>query len=624
MCGIVGAVFDPGRGPRRELGTRAARAALATRGPDGWDQLEEPGLYFGHARLAIIDVSDAGAQPMASACGRYVIVFNGEIYNFREVRERLGGGIPWRSQSDTETILQAFARWGVGCVSRFHGMFAFAIWDRAERRLTLVRDRLGVKPLYYAHDGSLFAFASRPRALVGLVPGVGREPDRQAVRFYLEAGYVPAPLSFHAGVKKLGPGQFLEFDGRETRVETWWSLDPVPVQPALARASEEDLLDELEALVERSVRWRLVSDVPVGAFLSGGIDSSLVAAMMARNTAAPIRTFTIGFDDPAFDESAHAAAVARHLGAQHVCERLTADDLLSLMPVFVEHYDEPFFDYSAFPVMAVSRLASRSVKVSLSGDGGDEAFGGYHYYRIARALGPALRLPGVLRRTIACGAARLPGRGRLLGHALSRQSSPSAFAFSRGVIKDATDIFAPSLLDGTSSLSDLFEQRAAGFAAGIGAAEQAMRLDVAYTLPDDYLQKVDVGSMAFSLEARDPLLEHTIFEWAARLPLRWKIRGRTNKYLLRQLAYRLVPRELLDRPKRGFGVPMGRWLREGLRGWGEDLLADPHAMTRLELDPEAVRRLWRTHQSGVRDAHTALWAVLVLLQFDRAAEGRGR
>jgi len=623
MCGIAGVVSDPARAPDASA-AGALRRTLTTRGPDGWGELAEPGVFLGHARLAIIDVSEAAAQPMCSHCGRYVIVFNGEIYNFRELREALGADLPWQTRSDTETLLQAWVSWGVECLPRLHGMFAFAIWDRSERSLTLVRDRLGVKPLYYLESAGTFAFASRPSALAALVPEVGLTPDRQALRSYLEAGYIPAPGAFHSQIRKLGPGRRLKVQGGRATVSTWWTLDDVAVDARLERVPEAELLEELEHLVERSVRWRLVSDVPLGAFLSGGIDSSLVAALMARNASQPVRTFTIGFDDTGFDESRYAKEVAAHIGAQHSCETMHADDLLSLMPTFCEQYDEPFYDYSAFPVMAVSRLASRSVKVSLSGDGGDEAFGGYHYYRIAAGMGHAHRLPAPLRYATGRAMQRLPGSLRLLGHALERRSTAASFAFARSVIKDASGILAPSLLADTESLAEIFERRASRFPASLNAAEQAMRLDIEYTLPDDYLQKVDVGSMAFSLEARDPLLDHSIFEWAARLPLRWKMRGRTNKYLLRQLAYRHVPREVLDRPKMGFGVPMGRWLREGLRSWGDELLAEDTAMRELELQPQAVRELWRVHQEGRRDVHTTLWAVLVLLQFHHARIGRAR
>lgn len=619
MCGIVGAVFDRTRS-LDALRVDAAQRMLATRGPDGWRELREPGLVLGHARLAIIDVSDAAVQPMASHCGRYAIVFNGEIYNFRELREALPD-VPWRTQSDTETLLQAYARWGIECLSRLHGMFAFAIWDRTEHSLTIVRDRLGVKPLYYLHHAGVFAFASRPRILAGLMPGMSLTPDRQSLRSYLESGYIPAPGAYYNEIRKLGPGQYLKFERQRTTVGTWWTLDRVAVDSRLESAPESELLDELEELVDRSVRWRLVSDVPLGAFLSGGIDSSLVAALMARNSSQPVRTFTIGFDDSSFDESRYAKEVADKIGARHSCEIMQADDLLSLMPVFIEHYDEPFYDYSAFPVMAVSRLASRSVRVALSGDGGDEAFGGYHYYRIAAGIAHAHRFPGPLRRATGRVMQALPGSFGLLGHALQRPSTAAAFAFARSVIKDAAGILAPSLLADTESLANVFERRAGHFPTSSHAAEQAMRLDTSFTLPDDYLQKVDVGSMAFSLEARDPLLDHSIFEWAARLPLRWKMRRGTNKYLLRQLAYRHLPREILDRPKMGFSVPMARWLRQGLRSWGEELLADDAAMHALELRPHAVRELWRMHQDGRRDRHTTLWAVLVLLQFHRSQGG---
>jgi len=621
MCGIVGSVRNGAGSGIPNPDGEAVRRLLFHRGPDGWGEYRDGDVFLGHARLAIIDTSDAASQPMVSSCGRYVIVFNGEIYNFRQIRDSLGPAVNWRTQSDTETLLGAFGHWGIDCISRLHGMFAFAIWDRSERRLTLARDRLGVKPLYYFHSGRDFAFASRPRVLAEFAPSSALASDRQARRLYLEAGYIPAPASFHVGVRKLEPGQYLEYRDGDVSVATYWSLDRFATDHRLSRVPETELLEELEELVDRSVRWRLVSDVPVGAFLSGGIDSSLVAAMMARHSSRPIKTFTIGFDDQGFDESAHAEAVAKHLGTEHTCEILRADDLLSLMPDFLKHYDEPFFDYSAFPVMAVSRLAARSVKVSLSGDGGDEAFGGYHYYRIARALAPFYAAPGWMRHAVASGLKWLPGRARLLGHALDTPSSASAFAFSRSVIKDSGSILAPSLVADTRSLADIFACRSEGFPRGTGAAEMAMRLDAAYTLPDDYLQKVDVGSMAFSLEARDPLLDHSIFEWAARLPLRWKIRGRTNKYLLRQLAYRHVPREILDRPKMGFGVPMARWLREGLRTWGEELLADTEAIHELELQPGAVRALWREHQENRRNAHTTLWAVLVLLQFHRSRLG---
>jgi asparagine synthase (glutamine-hydrolysing) len=573
---------------------------------------------LGHLRLAVIDLSEMAAQPMHSCGGRHVIVYNGEIYNFAEIRARIGTAYPWRSDSDTEVILASYQMWGPACLQKFHGMFAIAIWDRLEKTLFVARDRVGVKPLYYHAGDGMFAFASRPRALFRLVPRLARDLDPQGLRYYLEAGYVPAPFSAHRAISKLEPGHYLLVRRGGISKQRYWTLDDMEPDSRLEKADEGDLLDELDRIIDRSIRWRMVSSVPVGAFLSGGIDSSLVVAYMQKHAVRPVKTFTIGFDDDTFDESRHARAVARYLGTDHVCQKLRPDDLLDLMPHYLAQYDEPFFDYSAFPVMAVSRLARQHVKVSLSGDGGDEAFGGYHYYRIAQALGRLRRGPDALRIRVAALLARLPDhRLRLLGRAMGKNRASEAFAFMRSVIKDAEDVLSADLRADTRSFASLLAARAARLPPRLSPAELGMRLDIGLTLPDDYLQKVDVGAMAFSLESREPLLDHSILEWAARLPLKWKVRGATNKYLLRRLAYRHVPRALLDRPKMGFGVPMARWLRQGLRPWAETLLRDNAGMQALGLHPQAVMRLWNGHRSGGRDAHTILWAILILLQFYR-------
>ena len=610
MCGIGGVAFGSA------VNVDLALSSLSNRGPDGHGVYLEDQITLIHARLSIIDLSELAAQPMVSSCARFHIVFNGEIYNYPELRALLQGEYYFRTHSDTEVILAYFSKYGAKALDYFRGMFAFAVWDAEKNELFVARDRLGVKPLFYCSVGNSFGFASRPAALCALLPGLSRSISRQAVRYFMEAGYVPAPCSIFENIQKLEPGHYLTVTSKGVAKTQYWSADHVETDQSLRGAQESDLLDELDALIDDSVRLRLVSDVPLGAFLSGGIDSSLVAAYMVKHSREPVRTFTIGFQDKAFDESEFAAAVATHLGTKHTCEHLAVDDLLELMPTFVKQFDEPFFDYSAFPVMAVSRLARRSVTVSLSGDGGDEAFGGYHYYQIMNKLQQAHRFPRMLRGLMSSAAQLSPvQRMRWLGQVIALDGSAPAFAFMRGVIKDATNLMKPSLLEGTQPLSYLFSQRSAKFPGDLSYAETGMRLDLAYTLPDDYLQKVDVGSMAFSLEARDPLLDHKIIEWAAKLPLSWKIRNGTNKYLLRQLAYRYIPREILDRPKMGFGVPMAQWLRGGLRTWGESLMNDDQAFDALELDAQAVRSLWKAHQANRVQAHTALWSVLVLLQF---------
>ncbi|MRT28552.1 asparagine synthase (glutamine-hydrolyzing) [Herbaspirillum sp. CAH-3] len=622
MCGLAGLISWQGADTE---GARLAAAldSIESRGPDGRNIWRDGPCMLGHLRLAIIDLSERASQPMFSPDERYVIVFNGEIYNFQEIRDRLGEQYPWRTQGDTEVILAAYLRWGAECLHLFRGMFAFAIWDRVEQTLFVARDRVGVKPLYFHASEQCFAFASRPRAMGHLVPGLSIRFDQQALRYYLESGYIPAPYSCFESIRKLEPGHYLRVSKAGVESHRYWSIDEVAIDPAKDQMSEEQLLDQLDALIDRSVQLRLVSNVPVGAFLSGGIDSSLVAAYMKKHASGDVRTFTIGFDDAQFDESHHAAAVARHLGTHHVCEQLTAGDLLALMPTYLAEYDEPFFDYSAFPVMAVSRTARRHVTVSLSGDGADEAFGGYHYYRLAEKLGRLRAFPSGLRKLVAAVLKRLPSHKlNLLAGALSTTTAADNFAFMRSVIKDFKQVMGQEMARNTEPLSALFSRRAASFAPGLSDAEAAMRLDMAYTLPDDYLQKVDVGSMAFSLEAREPLLDHTILEWAASLPLKWKVRGGINKYLLRQLAYRYIPREILDRPKMGFGVPMASWLRTELRPWAEQLLADEATLTRIGLDHAQVMRVWNEHQTGRRDAQSCLWSILVLVQFVKNVEAQ--
>jgi asparagine synthase (glutamine-hydrolysing) len=513
-------------------------------------------------------------------------------------------------------LLAAYARWGVGCLAKLRGMFAFAIWDRRENCLFAARDRMGVKPLFYHHCTERFAFASRPRALWQLIPDLRRDIDQQALRFYLECGYVPAPLSIYETIRKLPPAHYLLFDRRGIAIERYWDFRQISPSPTLGRKPEQELLDELDQIASKSVQARMISDVPFGAFLSGGIDSSLVVALMRKFTAVPVKTFTIGFVEKEFDESRHSEAVAKHLCTHHHCELLQVDDLLSLLPTFQQHFDEPFFDSSAFPTMAVSRLARRHVTVSLTGDGGDELFGGYHYYKIAQYLEAVFAIPHAARRVIASLIGLIPTHKiSLLAGALSQAQPIDAFGFARSISKDFSQIFSADLLAKTHGVRQLLYAALSQFPAKLKLADQGMRIDALLTLPDDYLQKIDVASMAFSLESREPLLDHELVEWSMKLPVKWKLRAGTNKYLLRELSYRYVPRDLLNRPKQGFAVPIDRWLRGPLKDWAEARINDTSLFHYIPVEQAKAKTLFSLHISRRRNVHPLLWAILMLLDF---------
>lgn len=617
MCGIVGRVnFSGDKVDLQNL--ENAASLIIERGPDDSGTWGENGCGLAHRRLSILDLSEAGHQPMHSSDGRYVCVFNGEIYNFLELRVQLGGDShPWKGHSDTEILLEAWVRWGINMLDRIDGMFAFVIWDRQLRKLFAARDRMGEKPFYYHWNGKSFGFSSRPNPLFKLFDNLSTEYDEQALRLFLESGYVPAPHSIHKDIKKLPAAHFLEVNVDGLEIKRYWNLSTITPEMSWAHRSEDDLLDELDEVLVQSVKQRMITDVPFGAFLSGGIDSSLMVAMMGKHTNTPIKTFTIGFEEKAYDESSDAQAVAQYLGTDHHCEHLHVDNLLDLIPDFLHHYDEPFFDSAAFPTMAVSRLARKHVTVSLTGDGGDELFGGYHYYRIAKMLDTFFAMPAWARTAVSQVSGMVPKHNfKLLSAALKESSSARAFAFSRSIAKDFRNILADDVLERTYGLRDLFDKAALSFPPGLHGSEQGMRLDALYTLNDDYLQKTDVASMAYSLESRAPMLSRSVVEWGMKLPVNWKLHGATNKYLLRKLAYRYIPRNLLDRPKRGFGVPIDGWLRNQLKEWTQERINDPQYFEGLPLKQKAVQSLFALHQSGQRNVHPLLWAILMLLEFN--------
>ena len=615
MCGILG-LFDPagvGVSPPRFA---AALDRYQRRGPDDSGTWSDDKVLLGHRRLAIVDLSPQGHQPMESSDRRFVIVFNGEIYNHAALRPLLSPQHGWRGTSDTETLIEAYRAWGTECLSRLNGMFAFAIWDRTEQTLFVARDRMGVKPLYYFHHQGSFGFGSRPGGLSQLLGDGGLNIDPEALRVYLELGYVPAPLSFQKDLQKLPAGHYLLVNARGLRRIRYWDYRCIKSDPGMQARPEGELVEELDALIQSAVKVRLMADVPLGAFLSGGVDSAVVVAAMRKVGVDHPKTFTIAFNEAQFDEGAAAAEAAKHLGVDHVHETLDVNSLLSLLPTYIEEYDEPFSDSSAFPTMAVARLARRHVTVALSGDGADELFGGYHYYPLMNRLARLLAWRPRMRRSAGRWISSLPGhRSKLLAGALRAQDVVGLFHYLRSVGKDYPSLVTDELLESTPDSQSWFAQFATGFAMDLEASETAMRLDAGFTLPDLFLQKVDVATMAYSLEARCPMTDYRLVEWAMRLPARYKIRNGQSKYLLKKVLTRYLPERCVYRPKMGFSVPLAQWLRGPLRSWAQDLIHDDMLMSSLPLDKERVRAILQQQLSGERESHPLLWSVLMLLCF---------
>ncbi len=645
MCGIAG-FYD------RSLGGDQARAVLAAmarairhRGPDGEGVWFDAGLGIGlaHRRLSIIDLSEAGAQPMASASGRFVITFNGEIYNHGELRRELlarDANLAFRGHSDTEVFLAACETWGVAeALARANGMFAMGLVDRETRQLHLMRDRLGEKPLYFGQAGGRLLFGSELKALRAH-PSWQGALDFDALAAYFRYGHVPAPRSIHAGIGQLLPGEWVTIDlsrGEAPAIErrAYWSAADV-IRQGMAqplRIGTSGALRELEALLEDAVRLRMEADVPLGAFLSGGVDSSVVVALMQRCSGSRVKTFSIGFAEETFDEAPAARAVARHLGTEHTELYVSPQQSLEVIPRLAHIYDEPFADSSQIPTFLVSQLARQHVTVSLSGDGGDELFGGYGRYEQALNVWRGMdAVPVWARRAIHSAIVSVPvpalnALGSWLPQRLTagRAGDRAHKAAARLSMRSFDEVYRslmsswqePQLALHREVRRQLGPEERPGAAAFGPAYERMMASDLVRYLPNDVLVKVDRASMAVSLEGRMPLLDPRLVEFAWRLPLSLKWRDGTGKWLLRELLYGLVPRHLVDRPKRGFGVPIGRWLQRELKEWATDLLSSEALMRDGILDTQRVTRMLQEHITGQREWATQLWTALMFQAWRR-------
>ncbi|WP_417454782.1 asparagine synthase (glutamine-hydrolyzing) [Kiloniella sp.] len=634
MCGVAG-FLENNANRREEHLSQIAHAmgnAVLHRGPDSGDVWVEgcSGIALSHRRLAIVDLSSAGAQPMASACGRYVIIYNGEVYNHNEIRPELAAqGINFRGHSDTEVILEGCALWGVkATVQKLIGMFVLALWDRHEKRLTIVRDRLGIKPVYWSKTSNSFLFGSELKTL-RVHPDCPEEINRDAVSGFLRHNYIGGAASIYDGINKLEPGWIISVRANEEPIlEQYWSLDDVVAgaKKDPFEGSDEHAVESLHELLLDATGRRMMADVPLGAFLSGGIDSSTVVALMQAQSERPVRTFSIGFNEEGYNEAKHAAEVAKHLRTDHTELYVSPQEARDVIPKLPFYFDEPFSDSSQIPTYLVSKMTREHVSVALSGDGGDELFSGYTRYFTAEKYGKAIfRQPQMLRRIEATLIQSLsPKNWDQIGKLIPSSQRPALFGdklhklarildggkddFYRGLVSHWSDPDS-IVIDGAERKgimwNDEVKQRIPNF------IDRMQYLDTLTYLPDDILTKVDRASMAVSLEARVPLLDHRVVDFAWKLPQHMKIRNGQGKWLLRQVLYKYVPRELIERPKMGFGVPIDSWLRGPLREWAEDLLSVKSLSEGGIFRPVPIRVKWHEHLSGRRNWQYLIWDILM-------------
>lgn len=636
MCGISGFldIRSGADGPSFDGVLRRMTDALQHRGPDdsGYWVDHESGVGLGHRRLSIVDLSPAGHQPMVSQCGRFVIAYNGEVFSHAEMRVELqAAGCAFRGRSDTEVMLEAISRWGLDAtLPRLIGMFAIALWDRQDRSLTLVRDRVGIKPLYWFHEGGLTVFGSELKALREH-PGWDPQLDRDAIGAFMRHNYIPAPFSAYRNVRKLEAGCYVEIArGRAPRQVRFWDMREVARNGLRQRRrlSDVQVVDEMETLLRDAVRRRMVADVPLGALLSGGIDSSLVTALMQAQSSQRVRTFSIGFAEAGFDEAPFARMIAQHLGTDHTELYMEPAHALDIIPRLADLWDEPFADSSQIPTYLVCELTRRHVTVVLSGDGGDEVFCGYTRYMLGQQLWSRMhRLPPFVRQVLARMVRSVsPGTWDRLATLIPTQARPSntgtrAHAFANNLDRaDPEEVYLQLLshwhdpdaivLGTREAKGRLWDADARTLVPNF--VERMQYIDTLTYLPDDILTKVDRASMAVGLEARVPLLDHRVIEAAWRSPLDTKFRDGRGKWMLRQILARYVPLHMFERPKMGFGVPIDRWLRGPLRDWAENLLDEGRLRSQALLNPAPIRARWQAHVEGGANWAYPLWNVLML------------
>ncbi len=651
MCGITG-IFGNLRKEEFDRSIHKMSAELTHRGPDDagtWID-EENGIAFGHQRLSIIDLSSAGHQPMVSPCRRFVTIFNGEIYNHLELRDELNdamNSMSWHGHSDTETLVTAFSQWGIErTLEKLVGMFAIVVWDFQEKKLILVRDRFGEKPLYYGWSNGVFLFGSELKAL-RKYKGFNNQIDRSVLSLYMQYMHIPAPYSIFKNVYKLEPGCVLEidekglfqspkeapfapFNSQGVSIKQWYSLSDIAKSGQKNLIKDEgEAIELLEKTLLESVRSQLITDVPLGAFLSGGVDSSIIVSLMQQLSDHPVKTFTIGFEESAFNEAIYAKEVAKHLGTDHHELYVTANDAYKVIPSLPTLYDEPFADSSQIPTYLVSKLARQHVTVSLSGDAGDELFGGYNRYLWGDRIWNRIKwMPQSLRHTLGVSIQKLPASAwDKVGHSLptkyrvaSMGNKAHRIARHLETVNSLDDMYFNLVTEGYRDENLVINDRLvletklndSNIVLGISESEQRMMLwDSLTYLPDDILTKVDRAAMGVSLETRIPFLDHRVAELAWRLPLSMKIKNGEGKWPVRQVLYKYVPKELIERPKAGFAIPVGQWIRGPLREWADNLLDETRIKHDGYFNPQLVRQLWEQHLSGRYDWTSRLWAILM-------------